>query len=99
MTHLADNHLPHLKYNDLPHLANDDLALLGDGDLPHHADDDLSHLADDDLSSADDPVFLFPDEGAGPNVLHRTVQGGILPYLSLRHIYNLLNLIHMSHVF
>ena len=52
--------------------------------MTHLSNDDLTHLSDDDLASTDDPVLLLPDECAGANVLDGAVEGGILPYLSLR---------------
>ena len=57
-------------------LADDDLQRLGEDDI-------ITDLADDDLAGADDPVFLLPDEGARPDVLHGAVQRCVLTNLSL----------------
>jgi hypothetical protein len=61
-----------------PNLADDDLHRL--------AEDDITDLADDDLAGADDPVFLLPDEGARPDVLHGAVQCCVLANLSLKNL-------------
>jgi hypothetical protein len=59
-----------------PNLADDDLQSLAEDDI-------ITDLADDDLAGADDPVFLLPDEGARPDVLHGAVQRCVLTNLSL----------------
>ena len=76
---------PNLADADLHHLAEDDkITDLADDDLYSLGEDDIiTDLADDDLAGADDPVFLLPDEGARPDVLHGAVQRCVLTNLSL----------------